>query len=834
MPLPTPQTRNRPRLDVALEAASNGYYVFPCGNDKKPRTPKGWKNATQDPEVIRNWWTSWPNAIPSIAVCDGVVMLDYDTKPNEGLLASEVFARVGWTLPETYRDETSGGGFHLWFQYPDDEDMALGFDSAVLGIVGFDVRSNSGYSCIHFDAVPPPRAQLAELPMQYHALLPRYNATHQHAAHPVELDDYADVVTSPESLDALDEVAGLLLGTPRGKRNDVANAQGYRVGLRVGARSLAPAVALAVFAHVQSQWSAEGSKDHTGAFARGLQAGASEDVGASIAGAFRRRTPTLAADAPHSDVEAGDGEAIAAHNNDPNLDALSRGSDGRAYLAALLTSGVLDVGVLTALAMRHASTIGVALNATNARRSVVAAMTAHTRAAARAADAAAKQAQQAQRAQQAQQGGLRTNTNNRPESTFGNVVRALSMPPFADMFWTDSFKRRVMIQSDDGKSTPLTDALSREIRVALDAQDVHPTAGDTREAIYARAAEDQRNPITDYFDSLSWDGTERFADEARALFGAAPDASEDAYNARCLMWWMMSAVVRARKPGSKADSMLVLYAADGGEGKTELLRALCPDESWFNPAPVPQDEKRSIMVLPNYLIHEMAEMPTWKNHVEYMTFIDRRRDTGVRMHGTELEDIPRQCVFFGNTNVKLYLVDRSSENRRFWTLEVRSGRIDLARVKTVAPQLWAEADAKISAGVHWWPTAAEQTEIGVRNQQYLADDSVEDAVYQVIVKHSNTEWSASDLLEKVAALCFGAARPNGTNIGLAMIRFGWVKRTTGARRCWVWHPSAAQKKHAVPPRGARITDPPKYAPPPSEPVVDVLPAYVPDADGVPY
>ena len=829
---PTLQTRNRPRLDVALEAASNGYYVFPCGHDKKPLTPNGWKAGTRDPQVIRNWWTSNPNAIPSIAVCDGVVMLDFDTKPEQGLLASKVFQRLNWTLPETYRDETTGGGFHLWYQYPDGEGYELGIGARVLGIDGFDVRSNGGYSCVHFDVVPLPRSQLAELPMQYHALLPKYNATHQHAAHPVDLEDYVDVVTSPESLDALDDVAALLLATPRGKRNDVANAQGYRAGLRVGARSLAPAVALAVFAHVQSQWSSEGSKDHTGAFARGLQAGASEDVGASIAGAFRKRTPTLAADAPHSDVEAGDVETVAAHNGDPNLEALSRGSDAKAYLAALLASGVLDVGVLTGLAMRHANTIGVALNSTNARRAVVAAMTAHTRAAARAADAAAKQAARAQQAAATAGGGLRMNTNNRPESTFGNVVRALSLPPFADMFWTDSFKRRVMVSDDDGKSAPLTDALTREVRVQLDAQDIHPTLLDTREAIYARAAEDQRNPITDYFDSLSWDGTERFADEARALFGAAPDVTEDAYNARCLMWWMMSAVVRARKPGSKADSMLVLYAADGGEGKTELLRSLCPDESWFNPAPVPQDEKRSIMVLPNYLIHEMAEMPTWKNHVEYMTFIDRRRDTGVRMHGKELEDIPRQCVFFGNTNVKLYLVDRSSENRRFWTLEVRSGRIDLARVKAVAPQLWAEADAKIAAGVHWWPTAEEQTEIGVRNQQYLADDSVEDAVYQVIVKHSNTEWTASDLLEKVAALCFGAARPNGTNIGLAMIRFGWTKRTTGARRCWVWHPDAAKKKHAVGPKGSRITDVPKYAPttPASAPVM----AFVPDSDGVPY
>jgi len=829
---PTLQTRNRPRLDVALEAAANGYYVFPCGHDKKPLTANGWKAGTRDPQVIRNWWTSNPNAIPSIAVCDGVVMLDFDSKPTQGLIAAEVFQRLNWTLPDTYRDETAGGGFHLWYQYPDGEGYELGIGARVLGIDGFDIRSNGGYSCVHFDFVPPPRAQLAELPMQYHALLPRYNATHQHAAHPVDLEDYTDVETSLESLDALDDVAALLLATPRGKRNDVANAQGYRAGLRVGARTLAPAVALAVFAHVQSQWSEQGSKDHTSAFARGLQAGASEDVGASIAGAFRKRTPTLAADAPHSDVEAGDVETVAAHNGDLNLEALSRGSDAKAYLSALLAAGVLDVGVLTGLAMRHATTIGVALNSTNARRAVVAAMTQHTRAAARAADAAAKQAARAQQAASVGGGGLRMNSNNRPESTFGNVVRALSQQPFDRMFWTDSFKRRVMVESEEGKSSPLTDALTREVRVQLDAQDIHPTLLDTREAIYARASEDQRNPIVDYFDSLSWDGTERFTEEARALFGAAPDASEDTYNARGLMWWMMSAVVRARKPGSKADSMLVLYAADGGEGKTELLRSLCPDESWFNPAPVPQDEKRSIMVLPNYLIHEMAEMPTWKNHVEYMTFIDRRRDTGVRMHGKELEDIPRQCVFFGNTNVKLYLVDRSSENRRFWTLEVRSGRIDLARVREVAPQLWAEADAKVAAGVPWWPSAEQQTEIGVRNQQYLADDSVEDAVYQVVTKHIQTEWSASDLLEKVAALCFGAARPNGTNIGLAMIRFGWTKRTTGARRCWVWHPDAAKKKHAVGPKGSRITDVPKYAPttPASAPVM----AFVPDSDGVPY
>jgi putative DNA primase/helicase len=346
----------------------------------------------------------------------------------------------------------------------------------------------------------------------------------------------------------------------------------------------------------------------------------------------------------------------------------------------------------------------------------------------------------------------------------------------------------------------LTDELTREIRVQLDVLDIHPTLLDTREAVYARAADDRRNPIVDWFDSQSWDGVERFADEARALFGPASDAAEDDYNARCLEWWMMSAVVRARNPGAKADSMLVLYAADGGEGKTELLRALCPHEDWFNPAPVSQDEKRSIMVLPNYLIHEMAEMPTWKNHVEYMTFIDRRRDTGVRMHGKEIEDTPRQCVFFGNTNVKLYLVDRSSENRRFLTVEVRSGRIDLARVKAVAPQLWAEADAKLEAGKQYWPTPEQQTEIGLRNQNYLADDSVEDAVYQTISKSTLTVWPSNSLLEQVSVSCGHAAHPNGKSIGQAMVRFGWEKDRSATSRGWKWNPANATKKHAVPPK----------------------------------
>lgn len=284
----TSETCVRPRLDVALEALANGYHVFPCGSNKKPLTTNGWKDASTDPEAIQAWWAAYPDAMPSIAVCDGVVMLDFDTKPDQNLLADEVFDRLNWELPETYEEKTGGGGFHMWFQYPEEADMALGIGAGVFGIKGFDVRSNGGYSCIHFDAAPPPRAQLAPLPMHYHAVLPRFNAKHHHAAHPIDLSDFDGNETTPEGAALLEEVFGAWMSTERGSRNDKANALGFRVGKAVAASHVSPIDAQEVFAYAQAHWSSQGSKDHTQTFLRGLEAGVADDNLSGVASAFNK------------------------------------------------------------------------------------------------------------------------------------------------------------------------------------------------------------------------------------------------------------------------------------------------------------------------------------------------------------------------------------------------------------------------------------------------------------------------------------------------------------------------------------------------------------------
>jgi hypothetical protein len=69
-------------LDLALQHAERGWKVLPTRN-KRPDptlTRHGVKDATHDPDVIRGWWTTCPEAEPAVTDCD---VLDLDRKPGQ-------------------------------------------------------------------------------------------------------------------------------------------------------------------------------------------------------------------------------------------------------------------------------------------------------------------------------------------------------------------------------------------------------------------------------------------------------------------------------------------------------------------------------------------------------------------------------------------------------------------------------------------------------------------------------------------------------------------------------------------------------------------------------
>jgi hypothetical protein len=153
-------------LQWALLYARKGLAVFPvhtirngrcsCGKPdcnrsagKHPMTGHGYKDATNDPATIRNWWTRWPDANIGIATgkVSGIVVLDVDGEDGEARLAE--FEREYGALPVTAEVKTRRGR-HLYFRYPPGTEHVRSIAKGAL-----DIRADGAY------IVAPPSLHLS-------------------------------------------------------------------------------------------------------------------------------------------------------------------------------------------------------------------------------------------------------------------------------------------------------------------------------------------------------------------------------------------------------------------------------------------------------------------------------------------------------------------------------------------------------------------------------------------------------------------------------------------------------------------------------------------------
>ena len=109
--------------------------VFPCGSDKRPLTPHGFKDASSDPNLIRHWWRRWPLALIGAPTGIKFVALDLDLQHVE---AQQWRAEA--KLPLTRTHATRSGGRHLLFQ-PD----ARVRNTASRLARGVDTRGRGGF-----------------------------------------------------------------------------------------------------------------------------------------------------------------------------------------------------------------------------------------------------------------------------------------------------------------------------------------------------------------------------------------------------------------------------------------------------------------------------------------------------------------------------------------------------------------------------------------------------------------------------------------------------------------------------------------------------------------
>ncbi|MDD5189920.1 MAG: bifunctional DNA primase/polymerase [Dehalococcoidales bacterium] len=128
-------------LNIALACTRRGWSVFPCRQDKRPITPRGFLDATRDTIQIDNWWKRNFDALVGIAcITSGIFAVDVDDPHSWESLVDE-HASGKWTRGPAQL--TPGGGFHLIFKQP--QGIEIPNNAGVIA-KGIDLRSR-GYIC---------------------------------------------------------------------------------------------------------------------------------------------------------------------------------------------------------------------------------------------------------------------------------------------------------------------------------------------------------------------------------------------------------------------------------------------------------------------------------------------------------------------------------------------------------------------------------------------------------------------------------------------------------------------------------------------------------------
>lgn len=220
------------------------------------------------------------------------------------------------------------------------------------------------------------------------------------------------------------------------------------------------------------------------------------------------------------------------------------------------------------------------------------------------------------------------------------------------------------------------------------------------EAATSVARGNPSHPVRNYINGLTWDGTPRLAGWLSRYLGASGNAT---YLAAVGSKWLIAAVARVMRPGTKVDEALILEGPQGA-GKSTALRILAGE--WFADRISDLASKDSLIELSGVWVVELAELDALSKAetTKIKSFMSSQVDRYRPPYGTRLEHVPRQCVFAGSTNRDTYLRDETG-GRRFWP--VRTGTIDLDGLRRDRDQLWAEARDRFEKGGAWHLTAEE-------------------------------------------------------------------------------------------------------------------------------
>ena len=243
-------------------------------------------------------------------------------------------------------------------------------------------------------------------------------------------------------------------------------------------------------------------------------------------------------------------------------------------------------------------------------------------------------------------------------------------------------------------STTLTDMDMNYLLLYLEENYGLTSEKKVQSAIKIVANENRYHPVRDYLNSLQWDGTERIRYALHHFLGA----DTDEYTYEALKLFLMGAIRRVFRPGSKFEVMLCLVGGQGA-GKSTFFRLLAGRDEWFSDDLKKLDDENVYRKLQGHWIIEMSEMiatANAKSIEDIKSFISRAKETYKVPYETHPADRLRQCVFGGSSNTMDFLPLDRSGNRRFLPIMVHPENAEIhiledeAASRAFIDMMWAE------------------------------------------------------------------------------------------------------------------------------------------------
>lgn len=312
-------------------------------------------------------------------------------------------------------------------------------------------------------------------------------------------------------------------------------------------------------------------------------------------------------------------------------------------------------------------------------------------------------------------------------------------------------------------------------------------------AVEVTARQRTIDPIVDYLAALRWDGTRRVTSWLATYFGSA----DTEYTRLVGRFFLVAAVARARRPGCKVDTMLILEG-DQGIKKSSGTAALFGTD-WTSHSPPDLQSKDRFTDLRGKWCIEWGELDGLaRGDVDRLKgFMSSPVDDYRAPYARSSSRIPRRSVFVGTVNGQSYLRDETG-NRRFWP--VWCTKVAFDELTRDRDQLWAEAVALFESDPRWWPTDQEVDLFKASQAERMITDAWTDPIAAYLAKPITGDWvTVAEVLQDALKIDAGRwTQADQQRVGRCLVMLGWkrMQRQNLGVRQWGYVPSCAETPRA--------------------------------------